>query len=76
MGVGQFSGSVISRPMNSLVNDPISAIFAYRAAKTQLLGPASTLYTTFRVLYSPLYQAAMQAYLLSTNRGEKLGTNE
>ena len=26
----------------------------------------STLYTTFRVLYSPLYQAAMQAYLLST----------
>ena len=27
---------------------------------------ASTLYTTFRVLYSPLYQAAMQAYLLST----------
>ena len=26
----------------------------------------STLYTMFRVLYSPLYQAAMQAYLLST----------
>ena len=26
----------------------------------------STLYTTFRVLYSPLYQAAMQAYLLCT----------
>ena len=29
-------------------------------------GYISTLYTTFRVLYSPLYQAAMQAYLLST----------
>ena len=26
----------------------------------------STLYTTFRVLYSPFYQAAMQAYLLCT----------
>ena len=25
----------------------------------------STLFTTFRVLYSPLYQAAMQAYLLN-----------
>ena len=31
-----------------------------------LYGSSSTLYTTFRVLYSPLYQAAMQAYLLST----------
>ena len=31
-----------------------------------LLISISTLYTTFRVLYSPLYQAAMQAYLLST----------
>ena len=29
-------------------------------------GLGSTLYTTFRVLYSPLYQAAMQAYLLCT----------
>ena len=46
-GVGQFSGSVISRPMNSLVNDLISAIFAYRAAKTQLLGPAHDTYVTF-----------------------------
>ena len=33
---------------------------------TDLSVHSSTLYTTFRVLYSPLYQAAMQAYLLST----------
>ena len=33
---------------------------------TTPLAILSTLYTTFRVLYSPLYQAAMQAYLLST----------
>ena len=37
---------------------------------TTPLAILSTLYTTFRVLYSPLYQAAMQAYLLST-REEK-----
>ena len=42
----------------------------YFGPKWSSLGPCgdqtSTLYTTFRVLYSPLYQAAMQAYLLST----------
>ena len=36
------------------------------AVSGPILSYPSTLYTTFRVLYSPLYQAAMQAYLLST----------
>ena len=38
----------------------------HRISRTGEAVQGSTLYTTFRVLYSPLYQAAMQAYLLST----------
>ena len=36
------------------------------ASPATAVGQSSTLYTTSRVLYSPLYQAAMQAYLLCT----------
>ena len=49
-GVGQFLGSVISRPRNSLANDPISAIFAYQEAKSRLLRPPHDTYATFGVL--------------------------
>ena len=49
-GTGQFSGSAISRPRNSLANDPISAIFAHRGEEFPLLRPPLDTYATFGVL--------------------------
>ena len=49
-GPGQFSGSAISRPHYSLADAPLSAIFAYQAAESQLLGPPHDTYATFGVL--------------------------
>ena len=49
-GAGQFSGSAISRPRNSLAKDPISAIFAHREEEFPLLRPPLATYATFGVL--------------------------
>ena len=49
-GAGQFFGSAISRPVNSLTNDPTSAILAYRMAESRLLRLLHDTYATFGVL--------------------------
>ena len=49
-GAGQFLGSAISRLPNSLVNDPISAIFAYRATESRLFRLPHDTYATLGAL--------------------------
>ena len=49
-GTGQFSGSTISGPRNSLAKDPISAIFAHQEEEFPLLRPPLATYATFGVL--------------------------
>ena len=49
-GAGQFLGLAISRPRNSLANNPISTIFAYQVTESRALRAPHDTYTTFGVL--------------------------
>ena len=49
-GAGQFFGSAISRPHNSLANAPTTAISAYRAAESRLLRLPHNTYATLGAL--------------------------
>ena len=56
-GAGQFLGSAVSRPGYSLANDPKSAIFAYREAKSRLFRPPMTPMPPLGYSKEPPFQA-------------------
>ena len=67
-GAGQFLGSAISRPRNSLANEPISAIFAYRAADSRLLRPPHDTYVTFGVLKRTAFSSPSTVLISRLNK--------
>ena len=56
-GTCQFLGSAIFQPRYSHTNNPLSAIFAYRAAKSLILWPPHDTFATFGVLKGTVFSS-------------------